>query len=130
MSSVGVRCLNAFFKGRKEEGLKLLNQLEDPGGVINEEGFTLLHTAAYHGWLDVVIKLVAEYNCDVNSKTEKNKTPVFFACRQGHLDVVKYLSTTCECDLNVESRGGNTPLSVARRNNHTDVVTFLKCKHL
>ena len=44
----------------------------------------------------------------MNSKTKKNKTPVFFACRQGHLDVVKYLSTTCKCDLNAESRGDNT----------------------
>ena len=126
MSSVEEKCYKAFYDRKKEEGLQLLNQLDDPSAV-TVHGFTLLHVVAYQGWVDVFEKLVTEYNCDVNSKSAKNKTPVFIASREGNFEVVKYLSITCQCDLTIRSKKGrNNALAVARRNNKIDVVNLLE----
>ena len=87
--------------------------------------FSLLHAVAYQGWLDVAKELITKYNCEVDPKSSKNKTPLFFACRQGNEDVVKYLVSTGKCDLSVKSKGGNTPITVARREKHYKIVELL-----
>ena len=127
MSSGEEKCYDAFYKGRKNEGLELLHKLKDRSTVdrITVHGFSLLHTVAYQGWLDVAKELITEYKCEVDRKTSKNKTPLFFACRQGNEDVVKYLLATGKCDLSVKSRGGNTPITVALREKHYKIVEFL-----
>ena len=140
MSSLEKQCYEAFYSCSKKEGLELLEQLDDPKSVKDANGWTLLHCAAYHGWLDVVELLTTKYECDVNiTSISNNKTPVFIASREGHLSVVKYLRTVCNCDMTIKSRGGNDPLSIAckrRRNNiveyltnpDSELPTTLKCK--
>ena len=140
MSSLEKQCFEAFYTSKKEEGIELLVQLDDPKSVMDANGQTLLHCAAYHGWLDVVELLTTKYKCDVNiTSISNNKTPVFIASREGHLSVVKYLRTVCNCDMTIKSRGGNDPLSIAckrRRNNiveyltnpDSELPTTLKCK--
>ena len=49
---------DAFNKGRREEALRLLKQVKDPCTGMSQRNFTLLHCAAYHGWLDVVQELI------------------------------------------------------------------------
>ena len=127
MSSDGKKCYHAFYKGRKHEGLELLHKLKDRSRVdqIIVDGFSLLHTVAYQGWLDVAKELITDYNCEVDRKSSKNKTPLFFACRQGNEDVVKCLLATGKCDLSVKSKGGNTPIAVALREKHYEIVELL-----
>ena len=126
MSSLEKQCCEAFYSLRKEEGLELLEQLDDPKSVRHENGWTLLHFAAYQGWLDVVELLTTKYKCDVNVTSSNNyKTPVFIASREGHLSVVKYLHTVCKCDMTIKSRGGNDPLSIARKGRRNHIVEYL-----
>ena len=126
MSSLEKQCCEAFYSLRKEEGLELLEQLDDPKSVRHENGWTLLHFAAYQGWLDVVKLLTTKYKCDVNVTSSNNyKTPVFIASREGHLSVVKYLHTVCKCDMTIKSRGGNDPLSIARKGRRNHIVEYL-----
>ena len=126
MSSLEKQCCEAFYSLRKEEGLELLEQLDDPKSVRHENGWTLLHFAAYQGWLDVVKLLTTKYKCDVNiTSISNNKTPVFIASREGHLNVVKYLRTVCNCDMTIKSKGGNNPLSIARKRRRNHIVKYL-----
>ena len=125
MSSLGKQCYEAFYSRKKEKGLELLEQLDDPKSVRDTNGWTLLHCAAYHGWLDVVELLTTKYKCDVNITSTKNKTPVFIASREGHLNVVKYLRTVCNCDMTIKSKGDNDPLSIARKRRHYHIVEYL-----
>ena len=126
MSSLGKQCYEAFYSRKKEKGLELLEQLDDPKSVRDTNGWTLLHCAAYHGWLDVVDILTTKYKCDVNiTSVSNNKTPVFIASREGHLNVVKYLRTVCNCDMTIKSKGDNDPLSIARKRRHYHIVEYL-----
>ena len=126
MSSLEKQCYEAFYSCSRKEGLELLEQLDDPKSVKDSNGWTLLHCAAYHGWLDVVELLTTKYECDVNiTSISNNKTPVFIASREGHWSVVKYLRTVCNCDMTIKSRGGNDPLSIARKKRHINIVEYL-----
>ena len=72
-------CLKAFKVGSKREVERLLPQLRQPAnirttgeiklvinGITVASGSSLLHLAAVHGWMDVVIDLITKYNCDAN----------------------------------------------------------------
>ena len=59
-------CLDAFRFEKKEEALKLLEELSNPQTFIDIYfgGWTLMHHAAWNGWEDVCKLLVEKYNCD------------------------------------------------------------------
>ena len=56
------QCVTAFKQGNHDQAVQLLPQLQQPGHVTTEfefnippnKGVTLLHLAAYHGWLDII----------------------------------------------------------------------------
>ena len=68
------QCVAAFKQGNHDQAVQLLPQLQQPGDVTTEfniyikrginRDVTLLHLAAYHGWLDV-IKIVTKNNIRV-----------------------------------------------------------------
>ena len=39
----------------------------------------LLHMAAQHGWMDIVIDLITKYKCDTNCKDSHGHTPLHYA---------------------------------------------------
>ena len=67
IAEVETQCYDAFNHGRRGEALRLLKQVKDPRTVMSNNKFTLLHCAAYHGWLDVVKQLVNEHQPDPNT---------------------------------------------------------------
>ena len=88
--SVETQCFDAFNYGRREEAL---TQVKDPRTVKNENDFTLLHCAAYHGWLDVVKELIIERQFNPNCEDTNGNTPLSKAGSNGKLTVVEYLET-------------------------------------
>ena len=87
-------CLKAFKLGYKQDVERLLPQVRQPADIrhvrttrdyavivtgikitIASES-SLLHLAAVHGWMDVVIDLIRKYKCDVNCKNERERTPL------------------------------------------------------
>ena len=40
---------------------------------------TLLHLAARHGWMDIIIDLITKYKCDTNCKDSHGHTPLHYA---------------------------------------------------
>ena len=89
--SLEKKCYDAFNYGRKEEALRLLKQVKDPRTVMSNNNFTVLHCAAYHGWLDVVKKLINNHDFDPDCKDNDGNTPLSKARSNGKRPVVDYL---------------------------------------
>ena len=77
------RCYDAFNYGRRDEALRLLKQIEDPHTVKSNNNFTVLHCAAYHGWLDVVEVLINDHQFDPDCKDDDGNTPLSRARSNG-----------------------------------------------
>ena len=91
--SLEKKCYDAFNHGRKEEALRLLKQVKDPHLVKSTKNFTVLHCAAYHGWLDVVKKLINNHDFDPDCEDDSGNTPLSKAKSNGKQAVVDYLET-------------------------------------
>ena len=90
---VNTKCYDAFNFGRREEALRLLKQVKDPRTVKSKNNFTILHCAAYHGWLDVVKELINDHQFNPDCKDKGGKTPLSVARNNGKYAVVDYLET-------------------------------------
>ena len=93
LSNVETQCYDAFNYGRQEEALRLLKHVEDPRRVMSSSNFTILHCAAYHGWLDVVKKLIVENNFKPDCEDDDGNTPLSRARDNEKESVVDYLET-------------------------------------
>ena len=124
----------AFRYGNKQNAVQLLPQIRQPADirtVYNVPGMrhasmvSLLHLAAYHGWMDIVTDLITEYKCDTNCKDTHGRTPLHYATMNNHLEVVRYFIKERHCDPMTKDRHGNTPLHLACDYSHTHLVQCL-----
>ena len=134
-------CLEAFKRGDKRDAERLLPQMLQPRKVkiqgsyvetitvngidfYNVGGSSLLHLAALHGWMDVVIDLITKYKCDANYKDSWCRIPLHYASAGGHLEMVKYLINEQHCDP-MSKDTSNTPLHYACQYGHQNIVQYL-----
>ena len=131
-------CLEAFEQGNKRDAERLLPQIRQPATVRITRYYTrvivngikiiingrssLLHLAAAHGWMDVVIDLITKYKCDVNCKNLLQRTPLHYASLAGHLEVVRYFINEQHCDPMTKDYHGQTPLHCA---GHLNIAQYL-----
>ena len=87
------QCFDAFNYGRKEEALRLLKKFDDPRTVKDSSNFTILHCAAYHGWLSVVKELIIDHQFDPDCMDDDGNTPLSKARSKEKQPVVDYLQT-------------------------------------
>jgi ankyrin repeat protein len=59
--------------------------------VAQSSGLTPLHSAAYHGNIEILI-LLLEAGADIHAKTDAGKTPADVASANGHHDIARILS--------------------------------------
>ena len=90
---------------------------------------TLLHIAAYWGWESVVFALVSVYDCDVNSKDNRGRTPLHYAAYNGQLEIVKYFTDELNCDPMETDNSGWTSLYFACRYGYFDTILYLIKQH-
>ena len=98
---------------RGDDGGVLLDQLRggrEPRLARTEYGFTLLHHACHHGWLDFVKSLIHEHSCDPHAVAQGGVTPLHWACRYGRFDIVHYLICEQHCDPDCCDSDQQTPL--------------------
>ena len=86
---------------------------------------SLLHLAAYWGWKDIAVCLVAVHNCSPMWKDEEGDTSLHYAAYNGHLEVVKYFTAELHCDPMVRSNNSTTPLHIASVAGHLNIVRYL-----
>ena len=131
-------CLNFFVLGDHEKVLQLLPSLRQPAAIrtlciccnIDSDrklctDVSLLHLAASHGWMDIVISLVSMYDCNTQCRDSWKQTPLHYAAYGGSLPVVEYFISRQHCDPNSKGENGRTPLHYASDRGHIDVIQYL-----
>ena len=132
---MAVACALAFKRGSYEEAVPLMRRLEHPEHVAivfrirltkimfwsEPATVSLLHLAAYHGWLDIVMnhKLKVLYECKF--KDSIGQTPLHYAAVGGSLPVVQYLITVVRCNPATLGRNNNTLLYYACAIGHMNI---------
>ena len=128
-------CVEAFKQGNKQDAERLLPQTEQPADIriadyyiqgVKYAGLLfLLHLAAAHGWMDIVIELIAKHKCDTHCKDYDGHTPLHYAAIYNHLKVVRYFINEQHCDPMTRDDDGDTPLHHACRHSNVDVIKYL-----
>jgi ankyrin repeat protein len=101
---------------RKEELTAIIQLLPNSGKIDlgkDEEGQTLLSTAAKNGHDLLVQQLLKTGKFDLNSRDSTRRTPLSLAAYNGYVAVVKRLLKTGRADVNSKDDGRRTPLSLA-----------------
>ena len=129
-------CAKAFKQGNKQDAERLLPQIEQPADIRITTYYvpamwwyarlvSLLHLAAVHGWMDIIIDLITEYKCDTNCKDSNGHTPLHYAASNNHLEVVRYFINEHHCDPMTRDNDDNTPLHIACRYGHFNIAQYL-----
>ena len=85
-----------------------------------------LHSAAWHGDVGKVRKLLEHGRYDVNEVSGwYSETPLHVACEQGHLKVARVLIGTFKADMTIQNRDGATALMLAIKRGHDNVAHAL-----
>ena len=107
--------LNDKQKCDHDEAERLLDRLQ-PGDITTQFGIqltkvSLLHIAAYHGWLDTIKIMKDFFNCNCTDST--GSTPLHYAAVSGSLAVIAYLTSELDYDPTIANNDGNLPLHIA-----------------
>lgn len=81
---------------------------------------TPLIIASKLGYLSIV-KLLVQYNADINQQDSLSFTPLMFAAKEGHREIVKYL-LELNADIKLKELSGKTALKLAVDEKHSKVV--------
>jgi len=117
------RILRAAYDGDLEQTRLLLRHNPNLVFAKNKEGFTALHYAARHGYVEIAKLLLAE-KADVNAKASKGATPLQYAVWYGHTETVQLLLSS-NADTEVRGEIGGTPLYDAAANGQIEEVRML-----
>ena len=101
--SVALRC------GNRSVAECLLEITDNPATVIDNEGSSLLHKAAWGNLPESAELLLDQYNMDINIKDYAGRTALHVAAYQGNTKVLKYLLER-STDVNVIDNEGKTPI--------------------
>ena len=124
-------CVIAF-KSADERAVKQLLSHIRPSVVRTTFNFrtdvtevSLLHLAAFWGWKDVAVLLVAEHDCSATCKDGYDHSPLHYASFNGHLNLVMYFITELHSDPMDTNRFGETPLHLACITGQLEIVRYL-----
>ena len=161
-ASLEEQCVTAFKQCNHDVAIQLLPQLQDPAALTTEfkifgklsTNVSLLHLAAYHGWLHIIkivrkcsyrdcygntplhyaaarnnvttiAYLITTLKYDPRTLNKYNILPIHIACLNGHLSVTKYLITEQRCNPKCRGQYGRTPLHYACEDGHMNIIQYL-----
>ena len=129
----------AFKRGNRDDAIRLLPPVQQQNlKTLSElttefkslypdcepsKNVTILHLAAYHGWLDFIenFKDKSGFNCrDVSN----GLVPLHYAAAGNSLSVIEYLINEQDCDPATTDNCGALPLHIACLNGQLDVVKY------
>ena len=102
--SVAVRC------GNLSVAECLLGKTNNPASVVDNEGSTLLHKAAWGDVPGIARRLIDVYDIPPEVRDNDGRTAVHVAAYQGSCKMLKYLLKEKCVDVNAADNDGRTPL--------------------
>ena len=133
-------CVKAFKEGKRLLARQLLSRILQPATVTTTFPFpttfpfglikpistkvSLLHLAAYWGWIDVVTELVSVHGCSIDCKDENQNIPLHYAALAGNLEVTKYFLERMG-SLPLGNFLGVKPLHLACENGQMNIIQYL-----
>ena len=110
----GEALLKAARLGRVSDVRHLIKEKHCDPMSRDEDGWTVLHNAAFRGRLKVVQCLIDEFGVDPKScRDDKGETPLHKAARGGELSVLRYLIKEKGCDPMSRDENGWSVLHAA-----------------
>ena len=100
---VALRC------GNRSVAEYLLKIAPDPVKIIDNDGATLLHKAAWGNLPELANVLLREHNMDIDSKDYAGRTALHVAAYQGNTRILKYLLEN-SANINAVDCEGKTPI--------------------
>jgi len=92
--------------------------------VMDEQGATPVHWAAFGGHVNVLEYLLDNLGFPPNDRNRDNVTPLHWAAYNGHRSAVDFLISR-GAGIEARDSGGRTPLLVAAATGQADVVDYL-----
>ncbi len=117
--AAAVRCGNLSVAGC------LLAITTDPASVVDNEGASLLHKAAWGDLSPVAAALIEQYGVSVECRDNAGRTALHIAAYQGSCKVLKYLLTGKSADINATDLEGRTPLFSAAYDGNSRALKIL-----
>ncbi|PIK60415.1 putative ankyrin repeat and KH domain-containing protein mask [Apostichopus japonicus] len=118
-SLLSLACSGGYFE-LAQVLLKINANVEDRG---SKRDCTPLMEAASAGHVDIV-KLLLEYEADVNAQSSAGNTPLMYACSGGHEEIVKILLDN-GAKIEDHNENGHTPLMEAASSGHVAIAKIL-----
>ncbi len=114
------QCLLACKEGRQKETIRLLRQMKDPFSIKDENGATIAHYAARHGWFDFLKDIDEHFAVKQRGHQATNdrvldylqlednngKTPLVYASESKQLKVMGLLAFAQGANLDNRHRSG------------------------
>lgn len=106
----------------------LLELTPAPAAVVDDEGSTLLHKAAWGDVTGIARPLVERYGLPADSRDRYGRTPLHVAAYQGSGKMLKYLLEECSADVDAADCEGRSPIFSAAYDGNLRALKIL-CEH-
>lgn len=123
----GANAPQCAFAAKSAESLEILQFYVDNGLIddleyTSDNGWTVMHFAAFHGHAPIIEYLVSR-GCGMMPETDQKCTPLHLSVRQGHYEATKILIRLGAKD--VADDDGMTPTMYASRRKSTSIIQLL-----
>lgn len=110
------------------ELVTLLRSSPELASAQDDHGYSLLHAATSYNHLDLLRRLVQEFNVDINLKDEDGETALFVA---ETVECVKILVEELGADITIRGEEGKTAReSIEEDGDFAEVAVYLRIKEL
>ena len=105
---------------------KLILSFGHDPACVDDDGNTLLHTAAWCGKDWIVSMLVRKFGicCPIDSRNSQGQTPLHYACVGGHVSVVRTLLSH-KASVYIRDKKGHTPIKYAHLLQNSGVLSAI-----
>ena len=117
--AVAVRC------GNLSVAECLLSITKNPASIVDKEGATLLHKAAWGDMPSIACELLDKHGVDIECKDNFGRTAVHIAAYQGSYKMLKYLLGEKKANVNAIDHDGRTPLFSGAYDGNNRVLKIL-----